>query len=58
MQILNFDVKMIFRKRLKKLKIQKCWTLTCEDVRDKLFRSDLLEAGRFLEEHRDGDSGF
>ena len=31
---------------------------TCDAVRDKLFRSDLLEAGRFLEAHRDGDSGF
>ena len=36
---------------------KKC-QLTCDDVRDKLFRSGLLEAGRFLEAHRDGESGF
>ena len=37
---------------------QKIWQLTCDDVRDKLFRSGLFEAGRFLEAHRDGESGF
>ena len=31
---------------------------TCDDVRDKLFRSGLFEAGRLLEAHRDGESGF
>ena len=58
MQILKNIVKIMLQTRYSKSLRQKIWQLTCDDVRDKLFRSGLFEAGRFLEAHRDGESGF
>ena len=58
MQILKNIIKIILRNDSQNRPRKKKCQLTCDDVRDKLFRSGLLEAGRFLEAHRDGESGF